>query len=357
MIATTSLSPFFIEVPLSTGEYQIGKATAVLNNAVTDYNVMYEGKLYTDETTTDSSANIDIQPILSNYFNLAYVSALPRFDSSMGVITNQLGLNDYFKVIIGDSSTDVCVSYNYTDNTALEAAWDASTRRIVNHSFQDFVYNHTYISVRLQFGSDASAGSSSSPIMVYYYKNGVQLSRYDQLTNSGTPWRSMIIAGELNAPDDADEVVIKNVSNYEFFRAKVKHCIPKGTFIIYFTNLEGGCDWIYCDNGKSSVTVNKDNASMQKYATIANRQAFGKFNYTVNTFNSYTLQTEVMSDEKSEWIPELFLTPYVWVYDVDKDRINSVLITDKSLKIKKFGTDKVYNYTVNCEGSQVLHMN
>ena len=42
----------------------------------------------------------------------------------------------------------------------------------------------------------------------------------------------------------------------------------------------------------------------------------------------------------------------MWLYDVDKGQMNSVVIEDAKLKIKSFNTDKVYNYTINVSSSQ-----
>ena len=44
----------------------------------------------------------------------------------------------------------------------------------------------------------------------------------------------------------------------------------------------------------------------------------------------------------------------MWLYDVDKGQMNSVVIEDASLKIKKFSTDKVYNYTITVKSSQTF---
>ena len=93
---------------------------------------------------------------------------------------------------------------------------------------------------------------------------------------------------------------------------------------------------------------------MTRYANIQDRTAFGKLNYLNNTSTTWTLNTDIMTDEQSKQMYKLFNSEYIWLYDVDKGQMNSVVIEDASLKIKKFITDKVYNYTITVKSSQTF---
>ena len=59
-----------------------------------------------------------------------------------------------------------------------------------------------------------------------------------------------------------------------------------------------------------------------------------------------------MNDKQSKQMYKLFNSEYIWLYDVDKAQMNSVVIEDASLKIKKFSTEKIYNYTITVKSSQ-----
>ena len=61
-----------------------------------------------------------------------------------------------------------------------------------------------------------------------------------------------------------------------------------------------------------------------------------------------------MNDEQSKQMYKVFNSEYMWLYDVDKGQMNSVVIEDASLKIKKFSTEKIYNYTITVKSSQTF---
>ena len=61
-----------------------------------------------------------------------------------------------------------------------------------------------------------------------------------------------------------------------------------------------------------------------------------------------------MNDEQSKQMYKVFNSEYIWLYDVDKGQMNSVVIEDASLKIKKFATEKIYNYTITVKSSQTF---
>ena len=132
---------------------------------------------------------------------------------------------------------------------------------------------------------------------------------------------------------------------------KVVNCLPENSYILYYVNSLGAIDWLICDKN-NTVTYNADRHSMTRFASIQDRTAFGKLNYLNNTSTTWALNTDIMNDEQSKQMYKVFNSEYLWLYDVDKGQMNSVVIEDANLKIKKFSTDKVYNYTITVKSSQ-----
>ena len=134
---------------------------------------------------------------------------------------------------------------------------------------------------------------------------------------------------------------------------KVINCLPANSYILYYVNSLGAIDWLICDK-KNTVTYNAERHSMTRYANIQDRTAFGKLNYLNNTSTTWALNTDIMNDEQSKQMYKVFNSEYMWLYDVDKGQMNSVVIEDAKLKIKSFNTEKIYNYTITCTSSQLF---
>ena len=236
-----------------------------------------------------------------------------------------------------------------TENaTNQELGWDSSTSTfpyIANDYIQNTYVAGSYFSlfqlcpdggtsVALQLIETLDSGDVVTSTMNYAY--GTFRSGGVLQLNDSTVSFSISIGGKL---------VVKNM--------KVVNCLPENSYILYYVNSLGAIDWLICDK-KNTVTYNAERHSMTRYANIQDRTAFGKLNYLNNTSTTWALNTDIMNDEQSKQMYKVFNSEYIWLYDVDKGQMNSVVIEDASLKIKKFSTDKVYNYTITVKSSQTF---
>ena len=236
-----------------------------------------------------------------------------------------------------------------TENaTNQELGWDSSTSAFP-YIANDFIQN-TYVagsyfsllqlcpnggtSVNLELTETLASGETVTS--TFNFVNGDNRSGGILQLNDSTVSFNITIAGKPAVTD-----------------MKVINCLPENSYILYYVNSLGAIDWLICDK-KNTVTYNAERHSMTRYANIQDRTAFGKLNYLNNTSTTWALNTNIMNDEQSKQMYKVFNSEYLWLYDVDKGQMNSVVIEDASLKIKKFSTDKVYNYTITVKSSQTF---
>lgn len=157
-------------------------------------------------------------------------------------------------------------------------------------------------------------------------------------------WRTRDLIQPDGTSKTMDEVPV-------FKRIKLprqRMCLPEDVKALRYRNLRGGIDEVYFDKN-NLVTHNKET----RYITKSNNM---KKIYQTDRTDTYVLNTELMSDAASKNMTDLFFAKDVWLYDYDTKTYTPVEITDKSLRIKKFKTDKLFNYTVNVTDAKVTVM-
>ena len=353
MDVVSSNAPYIINVATrdsngnALGNYKVYIGTTISN----DY-LIYSGKLFSEEGGVSVTKPVDLQPIIVNY--------TPK---NVGIMQNKSGnfqlaplnssLSQRFTAVYdnisGNTDTKEIYMIYCTENaTNHELGWDSNTNPFP-YIANDFIQN-TYVagsyfsllqlcpyggdSVSVELAETLASGAVVTSTMTY--TNGTYRSGGALQLNDSTVSFSITIEGEPAVTD-----------------MKVINCLPENSYILYYVNSLGAIDWLICDK-KNTVTYNAERHSMTRYANIQDRTAFGKLNYLKNTSTTWALNTDIMNDEQSKQMYKLFNSEYIWLYDVDKGQMNSVVIEDASLKIKKFSTDKVYNYTITVKSSQTF---
>lgn len=136
----------------------------------------------------------------------------------------------------------------------------------------------------------------------------------------------------------------------------VKLCKPKSTVTLYWLNLNGGLSWCHFDC-KNIKSTNITRSQIEHNIAPNQYTKFGLDNYHVSSYNSYTLNTNFLTDEQSKRIQDLFVSPKVWMQIYDYDNLEngitiSVVVTDNKVEEKNFKNDKMFNYTVNVRQSK-----
>lgn len=347
----SSNSPYIINVATRDANANaLGNYKVYVGNIISDDHLVYSGKLYSEEDGAALTTPVDLQPIIVNY-TPKNVGIMQNISGNFQPVPERSNLSQRFAVVydttVGSTFTRELYMLYCTENaTNQELGWDSSTSAfpyIANDYIQNTYVAGTYFSLlRLLPGGNTSAtleltetlASGDVVTSTMSYVNGTYRSGGILQLNDSAVSFSITIDGKL---------VINNM--------KVVNCLPENSYILYYVNSLGAIDWLICDK-KNTVTYNADRHSMTRFANIQDRTAFGKLNYLNNTSTTWALNTDIMNDEQSKQMYKVFNSEYLWLYDVDKGQMNSVVIEDANLKIKKFSTDKVYNYTITVKSSQ-----
>ena len=349
----SSNSPYIINVATrdananALGNYKVYIGTTISN----DY-LIYSGKLFSEEGGVSVTKPVDLQPIIVNY--------TPK---NVGIMQNKSGsfqpnplnssLGQIFTVVYdtisGSTATkDIGMLYCTENATNQELGWDSSTSTfpyIANDFIQNTYVAGSYFSL-LQLNNNG--GTTVNMELTETLDSGETVTSTFNFVNGDN--RS---GGILQLRDTTVSFSITIAGKPAVTDMKVINCLPPNSYILYYVNSLGAIDWLICDK-KNTVTYNAERHSMTRYANIQDRTAFGKLNYLNNTSTTWALNTNIMNDEQSKQMYKVFNSEYIWLYDVDKGQMNSVVIEDASLKIKKFSTDKVYNYTITVKSSQTF---
>lgn len=351
MDVVSSNAPYIINVATrDTNGNALGNYKVYIGTTISDDYLIYSGKLFSEEGGVSVTKPVDLQPIIVNY--------TPK---NVGIMQNKSGnfkpnplsssLGQRFTVVYdtisGSTETkDIGMLYCTENATNQELGWDSSTSTfpyIANDYIQNTYVAGSYFSL-LQLNNNGgitvnmelieTLASGETVTSTFNFVNGDNRSGGILQLNDSTVSFNITIAGKPAVTD-----------------MKVINCLPENSYILYYVNSLGAIDWLICDK-KNTVTYNAERHSMTRYASIQDRTAFGKLNYLNNTSTTWTLNTDIMNDEQSKQMYKVFNSEYMWLYDVDKGQMNSVVLEDASLKIKKFSTDKVYNYTITVKSSQ-----
>lgn len=351
MDVVSSNAPYIINVATrDTNGNALGNYKVYVGTTISDDYLIYSGKLFSEEGGVAVAKPVDLQPIIVNYTpkNIGIMqnksgSFQPNpLNSSLGQIFTVV-----YDTIFGSTETkDIGMLYCTENKTNHELGWDSSTSTfpyIANDYIQNTYVAGSYFSL-LQLNNNG--GTTVNMELIETLASGATVTSTFNFVNGDN--RS---GGILQLHDTTVSFSIKIDDEPAVTDMKVINCLPENSYILYYVNSLGAIDWLICDK-KNTVTYNADRHSITRYANIQDRTAFGKLNYLNNTSTTWTLNTDIMNDEQSKQMYKLFNSEYIWLYDVDKGQMNSVVIEDASLKIKKFSIDKVYNYTITVKSSQ-----
>lgn len=368
--------PLFIYVPqvtlknsnlhLEDGVYTVYE---LLDEETKELKKVFTGKVYVDPewiTSAERSAKVDIMPVIRNSVNPGLDTIYDFFDSQKPYFadtkTDKI-FNHIFVVafgeansngnILSDITTDnymYYVHYNYTGRTRSDDTKYFDRPEYINTRYNDYLYYGDKVSIDYFVPAKNLYTTSQPEVVIWTYPNGelVPVSYNVSTTN----YRLKIAINEYKVMNGK-----KMYPTHVLIRDKkypILYCRPQDSVTLWFIANNGALDFIYCDL-VCQRTVNANRTQMTKYATIANRKQFGKFNYSTEIYESYELNTQIMSDKLSKKMKNIFTSNYVWLQD-SEGIMHSVVLTEKSLTIKKRQTHKIFNYTIHCEDSQTINL-
>lgn len=147
-------------------------------------------------------------------------------------------------------------------------------------------------------------------------------------------------------PVDIDYTIDYN--GYRTFRVKDTCC----KYCLYYLNARGGWDWLLINGVDTKTNTYTRQTYNQNYNNT--QYEFGKVNYRNDIKETWTLNTEYLTDAQSEKMSNLFGSIKVFLHNLEDNTIIPVVITNSSQTVKTFRNQgrKLYNYTISVENSQ-----
>lgn len=350
-----------------------------------DTSLVFSGTAY----LADRDSAIDVMPIIRDHvsndavcdFTKGYdggtvIDPEPRLRAIFTDVAD-FPIDQYFYVVLRynrqTTNALICTWYEYAGESRSERHFDVpenisifplpeTPERLVEHRFIDGTYiSNTY---RRSDYKDIFVDNSIPMDNIYlrgYLKDGTEM----DVEVDAVPMRtSLSVRGKLQLSEYFGESA-NDVTNIQFFdyvydaeedlnpigpKLRVERCVPSDTFILYYQNLYGAIDWIACTL-KSQVTSEVVRNTIEHRPYDTDRTKFGKEQYLNIGSYRWTLNTELLNDRQSERMKNLFYSTKVWLYDPRTDRLHTVVITDQTMKIKKYDIDRYFNYTITCQSS------
>ncbi len=348
------------------GKYSIYRIT----NMDTDASVLvYTGKVYADghAGVADDTVDIDIMPVIRNTVS-PYVQLLDDNFANADYADSSISFyqSNVYKVS-SDTSTYYAVKYDYSEYISSDYGYNSTLVDGYSHLLNSFNGDHVYAGMMVNMTNFVSRQHFSSDTndairfkMIYYYPDKTTymvnygLQRFASWVNWFTPvmrqYNNMYPVGVEFIVEGvkADSIVYQESSGYK----RLLDCMDTGTCVLYYVNERGAVDYVICDM-VNKTTVNATRNQITKYCTKAQPAKRGLFSYSTQVYESYELNTDVMTDIESENMKGLMQSNYTWMWYFNGMRwvLQAVELTDTSMVVKKFKTHKIYNYTFKCRQS------
>lgn len=123
-------------------------------------------------------------------------------------------------------------------------------------------------------------------------------------------------------------------------------------YCIYYQNLRGGFDWFIFKGKCIESFAMVDN--QYKRNIDNNFTTHEKVTYQKNITKSWSLTTDYLSDNESKMFREIYLSPMVWLHDLQEGKVYPINITNKNFETKSYKNQgrKLFTYNVKCELAQ-----
>jgi hypothetical protein len=126
---------------------------------------------------------------------------------------------------------------------------------------------------------------------------------------------------------------------------------------VYFLNRFGAVESFRFNRvRKDNYTIQRKQYQKTPYQLSGSSYNFdtssqSKSNYYTESVQKITLNCNWISEEESEWLKELIMSPYIYL--MDGGVLKAINITNTDYGVKTLVNDKVFNLTINCDMSFV----
>jgi hypothetical protein len=141
-----------------------------------------------------------------------------------------------------------------------------------------------------------------------------------------------------------DDHVNKNIiAGFEY---DIVRCLKHDGLMLYWINSNGQVDSWYFPVFKITRNINKTEIVLNKSKNQSDGYQFGDTYYARADYQMKATSTMIDNDADMEGLADLFTSKYVWFNTFNNGNLQRCHVVDKSIEIKKYRTDKVYQVTV-----------
>lgn len=416
------MKPYFTCEPMTmavTGDsadichYTIYKVTSLTDDVPTDTETVYSGECYAPSSHNVVNFGPQLRSMID--YQVQNIKTLQYMNSSvMNITQDASSFNTYFIIDDGTSLSDVwSVIYDTRGLTAYEAG--ARTALMgpgdgyaANTFPEDYITDGQYVSIMYRTPSNMRQTEPCSFGCTYCYVDGqgskvkkedVDNARasmesanknVDSKTMAPPPpdpsiYGSIVIANNIidssitgqsfrySGPADWKEWTGNHASTAlwtRFWIANSKsektyitpylypnNCDEPNTAYLYVVNSMGGIDFI---RGILSTTMNTERNTYETDYSIDNRFEFGEETYHQTRWNSYELNSQLITSEDSFTMADFINARWAWLYipgDIVPWRSVNITDTKATVKTERNAERKLFNYTFNLSDSFKVKIN
>lgn len=119
----------------------------------------------------------------------------------------------------------------------------------------------------------------------------------------------------------------------------------RNRYALYYVNRAGGLDALLC-SGRAVRTPSSTVTDVKLYNDRREFRLWETKRIDQQIKTTYELNTRLLRDSEVEGIEQLVFSPKVWIHDLQKDVIKSVVVQDKSYTERNYRTDDMFGYTI-----------
>ena len=297
--------------------------------------------LYSGRIDYAPAEGVDLMPIIrqlikpEDYSN--YFSSRPNVRNN---ITKGL---TFYDVSTGTEDPQF-FNWDYSDNVITQQG-------AIGGGIQDYLYSDQYFP--LNFNGDELTRYNNVKLISRRIETGGKIVINNQPVNTEY---SFFIMNNINTVNENYEYYYadENTNNIISKVYKGIECRPDNVITLYYLDVNGALSWLHCE--KKNVIENKITRNQITHCvSLSKLSQFGIDNYNVQSYRTFTLNTNWLNDEQSKRVQDLLKSPKIWLQeykDGNETQVISVICEDNSSVIKNRQNDKLFNYTIKVRESK-----
>lgn len=267
------------------------------------------------------------------------------------IVQNYIKAPDYAKWLVWNTDDDLLVSSDADVYNFKATPKGQSTATIFSYTWGYPPTSRTEI--EQEFGNVQDYYIATLPFVVYgpYYKiayvtqNGIWGDTVSTTSRVSVAraWlfdleQVTVQRFQSNAQTPDDTITLSKLPCSEGFT----HCL-------YFLKLDGSVGWVFVkDKTGGKLNVTRDNYSTINLSTTQAPNRLIQQTYRVGYYRTRSFNTGFLTSDQARKLQQLFISPRVWMMDLEGNLLGEVFVTDKSFEVKDRRVwESPVSYTIN----------